>query len=346
MALLTPPGRTRLRPLISPLKTGDTGAGGPEGLNRRGSLRPKDPHGPKKSTVLALVLACATLFTLDQTSALDPARNAFGDLLSPAESAVSTLARPLTSIPDWFDSRDKLRAELATEKAKNADLRAQLRSDQVTKAEVAQLHGLVDSAQSFGRDLVPARVIAYGPAQSFSRTVTLNTGSAAGLSADMTVIDDDGLVGRILRVSRHTATVLLLVDDDSVVGGRVGSSGEVGMVSGTGQIAHDATLDLDLVDQTAAPLKGESVLSWGEGTTTPYVGGIPIGKVTGVYASLQDSSRTVRIKPYVDFGSLDVVGVVVPAGTTGDHGTIGADGSITSSTGSSTGSSTDSGASR
>ena len=54
------------------------------------------------------------------------------------------------------------------------------------------------------------------------RTVTIDAGSAAGLQPDMTVINNDGLVGRVLRVTRTTATVLLIVDTDSVVGGRVG----------------------------------------------------------------------------------------------------------------------------
>jgi rod shape-determining protein MreC len=65
-------------------------------------------------------------------------------------------------------------------------------------------------------------VVGIGPAQSFSRTVTIDAGSRAGLAPDMTVVNGSGLVGRILRVSSTTATVLLVVDADSTVGARVG----------------------------------------------------------------------------------------------------------------------------
>ena len=63
--------------------------------------------------------------------------------------------------------------------------------------------------------------MAYGSSQSFSNTVTIDAGSQAGIGPDMTVINNDGLLGRVLRVTRTTATVLLIIDQESNVGGRV-----------------------------------------------------------------------------------------------------------------------------
>lgn len=324
MALLTPlkpGGRAPSRP--SPLQR--------EGLNKRGSLEPKDPRGPKRATLVALVLACATLATLDHTPALRPAHDLAGEIFGPVESAVSTLARPITSIPDWFATRDRLRDRISDLEQENAGMRRELRTTDYGRSKLAQYEGLTQTAEDLGYALVPARVTGYGPAQSFNRTVTIDAGSEAGITADMTVVNADGLVGRVLRVTPNTATVLLIVDADSVVGGRVGGgehSGQVGMVRGTDVISHQGRLDLELVDQTVSPLKGETVVTWGDGRAAPYVSGVPIGRVTGVYASVRDSSRTVRIQPYVDFGSLDVVGVVAPSGTTGDRSVVEPDGSL------------------
>ena len=100
---------------------------------------------------------------------------------------------------------------------------------------VAELDGLLASARGTGYALVPARVVAMGPAQSFSRTVTIDAGTRSGVHPDMTVLNNDGLVGRVLRADRSTATVLLLVDQESVVGGRLGSSMEVGFLRGRGR---------------------------------------------------------------------------------------------------------------
>ena len=80
---------------------------------------------------------------------------------------------------------------------------------------------------TLGYALVPARVVGIGAAQSFSRTVTIDAGTDAPACApDLTVVNADGLVGRVLRVTRTTATVLLIVDAESVVGGRVGREHE------------------------------------------------------------------------------------------------------------------------
>lgn len=328
MALLSPPPLRSLGKSLGGLAPHKEQSAGAEGLNRRGSLEPKDPRSPKRSTLLALLLAGATLVTLDQTPVLAPVRSLAGDVFGPAESAVTSAARPFTDIPGWFDSRDKLRGDITDLEQQNATLRRQLRTTDFGRNRLEEYDGLTSSAETLGYTLVPARVVGYGESQSFSRTVTIDAGSAAGISADMTVVAADGLVGRVLRVTRTTATVLLIVDASSVVGGRVGGSMQVGFVHGSGSISANSGLDLELVDQSVAPVKGETVVTWGDGQQAPYVSGVPIGKVTGVFASVRDSSRTVRVQPYVDFGSLDVVGVVVPAGTKSDRAVIGPDGKL------------------
>ena len=61
------------------------------------------------------------------------------------------------------------------------------------------------------------------------------------------------------------------------------------------------------------------MVSWGSGRKGPYVAGIPIGSVESVSSSPRDQSRRAVIEPAVDFSALDLVGVVVPRGTTGDR---------------------------
>jgi rod shape-determining protein MreC len=299
-----------------------------EGLNRRGSLEPRDPRAPRRATAIALVLACATLITLDQTAgALDPARRVVGEVFGPAESAVSAATRPVTSIPGWFKTRSAMKDDIAALRAQNSKLEQQVRTSGYDRNRLAEYDGLTKTAEDIGYAVVPAHVVALGPSQSFHRTVTIDAGSSSGVQADMTVVAAQGLVGRVLRVTSTTATVLLIVDGDSVVGGRVGSTMKVGFVRGGGDLA-DGPLDLQLADQTATPSAGDTVVTWGSDKDAPYVSGVPIGQVTSVYSSVRDSSKTAEVKPYVDFGALDLVGVVVPSGTKSDRAVIDADGNL------------------
>ena len=49
------------------------------------------------------------------------------------------------------------------------------------------------------------------PAQSFTNTVTLDAGTSSGIYPDMTVINNRGLVGRVISATKGSATVLLTV---------------------------------------------------------------------------------------------------------------------------------------
>jgi rod shape-determining protein MreC len=287
---------------------------------------------PARALLIALVLASISVITLDYhggtDSPVEPARRAVGEVFGPIESGAAAALRPVTGIPGWFTSKNDLHEQVIALQSENAKLRSQAARAGYDKNRLEEYDGLTAAAKSLGSALVPARVIAMGPSQSFSRTVMIDAGSSSGVPSDQTVLNNDGLVGRVLRVTRSTATVLLIVDGDSVVGGRIGDSLKLGMAQGSGEVGDRSRLDLQLVDAADIPPKGSAVLTWGSEGGAPYVSGVPIGTVTNVYASLRDTSTRIAIRPYVDFGALDVVGVVVPSGTRSDRAVIEADGSL------------------
>lgn len=280
-----------------------------------------DRGRPSRSLVVALVLACVTLMVVDKAggedSPVEPARRVVGEVIGPVQAAAATVVRPVAGIPGALRSNDSLREDVDALETENAELRSQLAKTGYDEQRLRQLEGLRAVAGDLGYALVPARVIAIGPAQSFSSTVTLDAGSEAGLRPDMTVVAAEGLVGRITAVTNHTATVLLIVDATSAVGGRIGDSLELGFVRGHGTLGTDDRLELELADRNVVPKVGQDVVTWGSEGGAPYVAGVRIGKVAKVYESLRETSYRAVIVPGVDFTSLDLVGVVVPSGTDG-----------------------------
>jgi len=297
-----------------------------------GSGQLDDGSRPSRSLLVALVLASLTLITLDyhggDDSPVESARRAVGEVFGPVETGTATAIRPFTAVPDWFRSRSALNEDVARLQAENSRLRSAAATEDYDRNRLREYDGLTAAADNLGYALVPARVVAMGSAQTFSDTVTIDAGAAAGIHPDMTVLNNEGLVGRVLRVTRTTATVLLIVDTDSVVGGRVGESMEVGFLHGRGEIGGDGRLDLDLVDGAEVPASHDTVVTWGSKDGAPYVSGVPVGRVTSVYSSVRESTQRAVIDPYVDFASLDLVGVVVPSGTRSDRAVIEADGSL------------------
>jgi rod shape-determining protein MreC len=246
-------------------------------------------------------------------------RAAAGNLLGPAEVATATVVRPFRAVPEFLATNGSLRSEVSRLEAENAALRGRLATSSLARQRAAQLDGLLKASKESGYALVPAQVVAVGSGQSFSQTVTIDAGTSAGVHADMTVLNDEGLVGRVLRADRSTATVLLLVDRDSVVGGRLGSNMEVGFLRGRGDIGDRGRLELDLVDNAVTPTRGDVLVTWGSRRGVPYVPGVPIGRVTEVFSSPRQLSKRAVIEPFVDFSSLDLVGVVVREDAKGDR---------------------------
>jgi rod shape-determining protein MreC len=299
-------------------------------------MRPTSPgRRPSRAVLVLLLLASFTLITLDarggDDSPLEPVRSAMGDVLGPVENATAATVRPFAAIPGFFRTTGGLRRDVARLEAENSQLKGELAGVSVDRNRAAELDGLLATSRSTGYALVPARVVAMGPAQSFSRTVTIDAGTRAGIRPDMTVLNNDGLVGRVVRADRSTATVLLLVDQDSVVGGRLGSSMEVGLLRGRGTVGGDERLDLDLVDPSATVNRDDVLVTWGSKKGAPYVAGVPIGRVTAVASTPRQQSVQAVISPYVDFTSLDLVGVVVDRDTKSDRAVIRAGSTSTAS---------------
>jgi rod shape-determining protein MreC len=292
-------------------------------VRRTGTSRDpeRDAGRPARSLVVALVLASAALMVVDKTggdgSPIDPVRRVVGEVVGPAQAGVSTVVRPLVDLPGALRTNGSLRDDVSRLEAENADLRNQLGKAGYDDQRLADLQGLRALSGDLGYALVPARVIAIGSAQSFSSTITLDAGSDAGLHPDMTVVAAQGLVGRVTSVTAHTATVLLIVDDTSSVGGRIGDNQELGFVRGHGTLGTDDRLELELADRNLVPKVGQPILTWGSEGGSPYVAGVPIGTVDKVYESLRETSYRAVITPAVDFTALDLVGVVVPYGTEG-----------------------------
>lgn len=275
--------------------------------------------GRSRAVLTLLVLASVTIITLDARhdtsgSPVDPLRSAVGSVLGPVEDGASTALHPLTSIPEHFGDVGTLRHDNAALQSRIDTLTTRLRAEQANKQRNVELDRIGEFAAVQDYDVVPAQVIAMGPAQSFSRTVTIDAGRQQGVVPDLTVINGEGLVGRVIAANATTATVLLIVDRDSTVGGRLSRSMELGFLTGDGSLSGTGTLELSLVDHSVSPRVGDEVVSWGSHNHAPYLPGVPIGKVISVHSSPADLTQTAQIRPYVDFSSLDVVGVVVRAG--------------------------------
>lgn len=272
----------------------------------------RDTRESRLLLVLLIAIAFA-LITVDirggQDSPVQGARQAAATVFGPIENGVSSAVNPVGNAIAAVRDSDSRHDRIAQLEHDNTALKAKLGSDDRNRSRLNQLDKMLKTAGAGQYGIKGAEVIAIGAAQGFSWTVTIDVGSNDGIQRDMTVLNGDGLVGRVTTVGPDTATVLLANDPDFTVGTRMEASDELGFASGQG----DRPLRVEMLNGKAKIKRGDRLVTFGSQADKPFVPGVPVGVVSRVDPSGGDLTRTIYVTPYVAFSKLDIVGVVVEA---------------------------------
>jgi rod shape-determining protein MreC len=256
-----------------------------------------------------LLIAAIALITMDfRDGGTSPVRNVGADIFGPIERVTHDVTDPVASLFDSVTGGPSAQNTIANLQSENAELRAELSEAQVSKAAKQQLAQLLQ-LDAGGYQIVAANVIAAGG--DYSDMVTLDVGRSDGIKLDETVLNGSGFVGLVTQVSADTSTVLLASDASSVIGVQMAGSGEIGEVTGTGKSMSGSTkLKLTLFDANAVLQPGQEVVTYASVNDQPEVPGVPVGTVVSV-SNTGSLTQTALIRPFVNFTTLGVVGVVV-----------------------------------
>jgi len=257
-----------------------------------------------------LLIIAIALITLDfRDGGASPARNIGADIFGPIERVTHDVTDPVASLFDSVTGGPSAQGTIASLQQENAQLRAQLSSAQLSQAIRQQLAQLLQ-LDAGGYRIMAANVIAAGG--DYSDTVTLDVGRNDGIKPDETVLNGSGFVGTVIQVSEDTSTVLLADDASSVIGVQMQGSGEIGAVTGTGKsMSGSPMLRLTLFDANTVLEPGQQVNTFASVGDQPEVPGVPVGTIVSVQSSPGSLTQTALVRPFVNFTSLGVVGIVV-----------------------------------
>ncbi|MFE0375965.1 rod shape-determining protein MreC [Streptomyces inhibens] len=270
----------------------------------------RDTRESRLLLVLLVAIAFA-LITVDirggEQSPLDGARQAAASAFGPVESGVARVVNPIGNAVGAVRDSGRRHDRISKLEHENQALKAKLGSSDRNRSRAAELDKILKTAGTGQYAIKGAQVIAIGSAQGFSWTVTIDAGSRDGIARDMTVLNGDGLVGRVTTVGAETSTVLLAADPDFTVGTRMEKTNEIGFANGQGV----RSLRVQLLNGRADVKKGDRLVTFGSSKDKPFVPGVPVGTVVKVEPSHGDLTRTLQVRPFVAFSQLDIVGVVV-----------------------------------
>ncbi|MHB8513189.1 MAG: rod shape-determining protein MreC [Actinomycetota bacterium] len=257
--------------------------------------------------LIVLLITSIALVTIDVRShgngPLSKLGNAVASVLGPLQDGLSHITRPIGNFFAGFTEVGSLKAEIKRLQEEIALINTDRGTISSLMTENDELRKLLHLDTNLGFKTRAAEVIGRDPS-NFEQALVIDAGTSKGIRKGMAVISAEGLVGRIVEVSRDTATVLLIVDARSSVAARLATSHEVGTLDGQGS----GTLEFQLLDPYANVAAGDDVVTTGESGIFPPR--IRIGKIIQVDATGGNPTRLTFVKPYVDFTSLDFVLVV------------------------------------
>jgi rod shape-determining protein MreC len=184
------------------------------------------------------------------------------------------------------------------------ELQIQFQQERARAERARQLEKLLGFRQELRVDTVAAGVIGASASLDF-RGITIDKGTSAAVTANMAVIAPTGLVGRIVTPTAHASKVQLLVDRNAAAAGLVERTRAQGIVVGP---AVDGLVRMDFVAATADVQIGDTIVT--SGVDGIYPKGFVIGKVEQVGAG-NGIYKVIRVRPSVDFNSLEEVLVVI-----------------------------------
>jgi rod shape-determining protein MreC len=289
---------------------------------RRISTAPTRSTGPlrRRLVVGLLVLACLVLISLSfrstESGPLTGVQSAGASALRPFTVGAERVAQPFRDAYGWTDSLLTARNDAKTLREENRALRQlaiqsqfALQENQFLRAQLNYIDG-----PRYPSDFTPVTAEVTGrPAGAFTQAIVVAAGSENGIRVNDPVVNADGLVGLVTRVTSKLARVQLLTDEEaaaSAIDLRTRATGIVRHARGTTQ-----TLVLDRVRKEDVIRRGDQIVTagWRAGALSSlYPKGIPIGRVTSWGLTDTDLFQQVQVDPYVDFGSLDAVIVLVP----------------------------------
>ena len=143
---------------------------------------------------------------------------------------------------------------------------------------------------------------------NYSKVLTIDVGTGAGVTMNMPVVTSEGIVGRITELGYNWAKVTTIVEPQSSVGAYIERTEDAGICEGKFDLSADGMCRLSYLPAEAEARPGDRVLSTGFGSVYPR--GLVIGYVETVGINEYTRSPDVTVKCAVDFSELTQVMII------------------------------------
>jgi rod shape-determining protein MreC len=267
-------------------------------------------NGRGRLLLLVFIALAILVITLDfrqgEGGPLARAKEISVAIVAPIQRGLTTVFRPVGNFFASIGELGSLRTDNARLKAQVETMEQEVKEAEGLKADYAALTRLMElDAPYTAGDFVNAQIIGLSPS-NYRWARFIDKGFVDGVRKNMAVINSDGLVGKIISVTRNNALVLLLIDPKAAAGARIEMRRDTGKIQGNGE---DQGLSLELIGSNSDVFLADEVITSGQDGVFPP--GIPIGLVDQIEGDERRPDQQIVVEPWVNFTALDFVRVLL-----------------------------------
>jgi len=226
-------------------------------------------------------------------------------------SSANTVTGYISSITGSITSYINLREANTVLTERNGELEMQvlaLRNQLETlQANSTVFSGFMpDSTENFPYNFVMAKVV-NNSVTHLSNYITINKGRKDGLTSEMGVVSDQGVVGVVSQVSNDFAVILPLLNPKLRLSCKVAGSNYIGSLGWNGRNSRYA--QLEELPRHVEFQNGDTIIT--SGYSAMFPAGIIVGTVSDFKRQHDDNFYSLEVELATDFSALNNVRVLI-----------------------------------
>ncbi|MBT6134380.1 MAG: rod shape-determining protein MreC [Kordiimonadaceae bacterium] len=254
----------------------------------------------KRLTISFFILASISflIFGRSQNTLIEQIRAYVFDLFIPIitlvdipRDATSNLSDRVRNIAMVFSDNRFLREE-------NIELKRKLIESTELEIDNFRLKSLLNIKNGTLNTVTASRIVSDSNSPFF-RSMLINSGTQANVKKGHAVVNEEGVIGRIINVAVNSSRVLLLNDINSRIPVKFVKNGINVILAGN----NSRFLGINFMPEDVKAVNGDLILTSGMGGVFPP--DLPVGVVVNVLATGE-----IKIEPAVNFDRLNYVSVI------------------------------------
>ena len=254
----------------------------------------------RRRILVGIIIA---LLIIAQLGIFKPVRDVAREGVARPIRWLGTTSTKLGTAIRLLGSINNLSRENAGLREHNTELSAQVAQLEAVQGENAKLKEDLNFQQTRpDLEMIPAQIISFSPDSGY-QIFTINRGQKDGLALEQAVVSSGFLVGKIKKLSDHTAEVWQLTNRNLLTPVTLAKSQVTGILQGgvSGLVVENIPVD-------ASVQKGEAVVTSSlEGL---YPAGIAVGTVEDISSKKEEIFLTIRVSSPLNVRNLGTVFVV------------------------------------